>query len=200
MHVSPKYLCDTDVAIVLPFKSIQSIVFIFHVSEPIIDSIQGMGYTYQVSSQFCSDEMMIFHRKSFVSFPSLSDSSLPMCFPSRLFKELLSIKQKVQVCLSTRLMHDTYSKCCWIDNINILTWLFVVRDLPFDIYLKETYVVMKQSFIRNDEAVLEKRQCKQVSIDLLLPEHIPFAQSIFGTFTGIGSQKDFPCVLKTVWF
>jgi hypothetical protein len=31
---------------------------------------------------------------------------------------------------------------------------------------------------------------------LFLPEHITFAQSIFGTFAGIGSRKKFPCVLK----
>jgi hypothetical protein len=112
VHVSPKYLCDTDVSIVLPFERIQGIAFVFHISDPIINSIQGMGYTYQVSSQFRSNEMTIFHRKSFVSFPSLLVSRLPTCFPSRLFKELVSIKQKVQVCLSTRSMHDTYSECC----------------------------------------------------------------------------------------
>lgn len=195
-NITPKYLCDTDVAIVLPFEQIVGIAFVFHATDPIVNTIQGMGYTYQVTSQFLSNEMTIFHRKSFVSFPSLLENSLPTCFPSSLFKELLSIKQKVQVCLSTRSLHDTYSECCRIDNVNILTWCFMVRDLPLNIPLKEANVVVKRNYFRNDEAVLEKRRCKQLSVDLYLPEHISFAQSIFGTFAGVGSRKKFSCILK----
>jgi hypothetical protein len=44
-----------------------------------------------------------------------------------------------------------------VDNINILTWIFMVHNLPIDIPLKETYVVVKRSYMRNNEAVLEKR-------------------------------------------
>jgi hypothetical protein len=65
----------------------------------------------------------------------------------------------------------------------------MVCDLPVDILPKEAKVVVKPNYFRNDEAVLEKQWCKQILIDLYFLEHISFAQSIFGTFAGVGSRK-----------
>jgi hypothetical protein len=60
-NITPKHLCDTDIAIVLPFEQIEGIAFVFHVTDPIVNMIQGMGYACQVTSQFLSDEMTLFH-------------------------------------------------------------------------------------------------------------------------------------------
>jgi hypothetical protein len=196
IRTSPSYLCATDVIATVPLERILGIVFVFYVNDPILDAIQGMGSMYQVSSEYISSQMLMFHRKSFVSFPSQFDNNLPTCFPSSLFRELLSIKQKVQNCLSTRSLNDTFSESCRIDNINFLTWFFIIRDLPPSIHIEEKNVVVKHSFFKSDCFFLEKRRCNQQSFELYLPEHVPFVQSIFGTFGGIGSHQILKCTLK----
>ncbi len=131
-----------------------------------------------------------------MSFPSQFNTTLPTCFPSSLFRELLSIKQKLQLCLSTRSLNDTFSECCHVDNINLLTWLFIIKHLLPNIPLVETNDMVKQSFFKSDSFVLEKRRCNQQQIEFYLPEHMAFVQSIFGTFAGIGSRKILRCTLK----
>ena len=51
----PLYLCDTDVTMAIPVECIQGIAFVFYINDPILDAIQGMENTYQVTSQFASD-------------------------------------------------------------------------------------------------------------------------------------------------
>lgn len=194
-NVSPLHLCDTDISVVIPFEKVIGLAFVFHVTDPILDCIQGIKYTYQVSSVFLHGQMTIYHQKSFLSFPYQQPNGLPTCFPSSLFKELLTIKQRLQICLSTTSKNDTFSESCRIDNVNLLTWFFIIKDLPREVLVNEKNVIVKRTFFQNDMYVLEKRRCKEISFHLHLPEHLSYAQSIFGTFVGIGSRKKLKCSL-----
>lgn len=190
---TPTFLCDTDITKSLPFDDIVGIAFVFHVDDPVLDSIQGIRDTYQVSSMYCHGLKTIYHTKTFTSFPSQMIRGLPTCFPSSLFKEILTIKQKIQICLSTASKNDTFTESCRMDNINTLTWLYLIRDLPVDVMLEENNAVVKRTFFQDDMYVLQKRRCLQQSFHLYSPDHLRYAQMILGSFAGIGSRKKLKC-------
>jgi len=79
--------------------------------------------------------------------------------------------------------------------VNLLTWFFIIKDLPREVLVNEKNVIVKRTYFQNDMYVLEKRRCKEISFHLHLPEHLSYAQSIFGTFAGIGSRKKLKCSL-----
>ena len=184
------FICDTDMCCIIPVELIIGIAFVFHINDPTLQQMQGMRNTYQVSSKLVRETMTIHHCKSFDSFPStMPNSLLPTCFPSSLLKELLQIKQKVQICLSTKSLKDKYSTTCHIDNVNLLTWMYMIRNRPNNIAMQQKLVVTKTTFFEKDYYIQEKKRCKQQIIELHLPDHIPFFQSIFGTFAGVGIRK-----------
>jgi hypothetical protein len=79
--------------------------------------------------------------------------------------------------------------------VNLLTWFFIIKDLPREVLVNEKNVIVKRAYFQNDMYVLEKRRCKEISFHLHLLEHLSYAQSIFGTFAGIGSRKKLKCSL-----
>jgi hypothetical protein len=193
--VNPPFLCDTDAVIAIPVESIQGPAFVFHVSDPILDLVQGMKDTYQVSSVYSTSETSISHHKSFFSFPSLClNNLLPTCFPSALLKELLIIKQKVQCILNTRSMNGKCSQITHINNINYLTWMYMIHDLPCDLTMKN--VIVKRYFFRGDESVLRKERVVEQAFELTLPAHLFYAQRLFGTAAGVGTRSSHNCRLK----
>jgi hypothetical protein len=50
----PLFLCDTDICNTIPMELVQDLAFVLHVSDPMLEQMQGMGNTYQVSSHICS--------------------------------------------------------------------------------------------------------------------------------------------------
>jgi hypothetical protein len=154
-----------------------------------------MRDTFQVSSVISTAEMSISHRKTFLSFPSLcSNNLLPTCFASSLFKELMVLKQKVQCILNTRSMNGKCSQISHVKNINYLTWLYIIRDLPCELVCRN--IVVKRYYIADDEAVLQKTRATQQSFELTLPQHLIFAQRLFGSAAGIGTRTSLSCRLK----
>jgi hypothetical protein len=92
-HYLPFYVCDPDIVVVVSVTAIVGLAFMFDEDDPIVEELSGMLHTYIVSSVFISSLMIIEHKKSFHSFPSMAfPRILPSCFPSSVFHQLLSIK------------------------------------------------------------------------------------------------------------
>jgi hypothetical protein len=91
-------------------------------------------------------------------------------------------------------MNGRCSQISHINNVNHLTWLHKIRDLPCPLVSKN--VVIKRYYIHNDESVLQKVRVLQQSFELTLPTHLTFAQQLFGTAAGIGTRIFLSCRLK----
>ena len=124
---SPFYICDSDITSHIDEHSIAGLAFVFHVDDPLVSELIGISHTYRVSSCFKSSMMIIEHGKTFESFPSMAfPAVLPSCFPSTLFKQILSIKRKVQVALNSRSISGKNRVTCTVDNIDMLTWRYIL--------------------------------------------------------------------------
>jgi hypothetical protein len=195
MHSHPFYLSDTDVTVVIPIHLVQGIAFVFYINDPILDKVQGMANTFVVSSFFNTNTMTCLHERSFQSFPSLAFSQfLPACIPLQLFRQLLSIKDRVQRKLNSRYMNSRFIVSCVCENISHLTWLYIKKLLPGEVITK--LAVIKHVYMINDESVVEKVCSMQESFDLTLPDHLLAAQSIFGSSVGVDCRFLIRCSLK----
>lgn len=97
----PFYLCDSDVVSGVEFISVRGYAFVFYGSNDIYPQLHRLINTFRVTSYFRSADLCLNHEKSFKSFPSkhLPDL-LPACHPSAIFKQLISMKWKIQVKLN----------------------------------------------------------------------------------------------------
>jgi len=192
----PPYLCATDIGITIKVDSIVGLAFVFYHDDPTTQQIQGLANCYIVSSVFSSSTGRVLHIRTFLSFPSLyAGSMLLSCFPSMIFQQLMTCKQKVQMLLNTRSKVKKCSGSCIIPNIDPLTWEYMRSLLPSAHYSYRN-VVIKKSYLHNDEFMMEKYRAVQISTYLCLPEHLPMVQKLFGTAVGLGCRKIIRCSLK----
>ncbi len=91
-------------------------------------------------------------------------------------------------------MNGKCSQISHVKNINYLTWLYIIRDLPCELVCRN--IVVKRYYIADDEAVLQKTRATQQSFELTLPQHLIFAQRLFGSAAGIGTRTSLSCRLK----
>ncbi len=109
------YLCDTDVTMVIPVECIQGITFVFYINDPILDAIQGMVNTYQVTSQFASDQMMIHHRNFFLCLFHLS---LILLYPPAFLRACLGNCYQL-----SRSFNSAWAQGHWtIPLVNVAMW------------------------------------------------------------------------------
>jgi len=91
-------------------------------------------------------------------------------------------------------MNTKYIACCTCDNISKLTWEYMKSMLPNEVVKK--HVVVKHVYLNNDESVIEKARRLQECCDLTLPEHLQFAQKLFGSAVGVGCHFMVHCCLR----
>ncbi len=147
----------------------------FYINDPMLPLVQGIRDTFQVSFVvfYCWDVYQPL--KNIFSLPSFwRINLLSTCFASSLFKELMVLQKKVQCFLNTCSMNGECSQICHINNINFLTWLYIIRNLPCELVHKN--VIMKCYYIADNEAVLKKTRATQQSFELTIPDHLIFAQ------------------------
>jgi len=155
----PLYLCDSDITNVISASSIIGLAFVFYEDDPIVGEVSGVSNTYVVSSRFNSSQMLIQHSTSFSSFPSRAfPLILPSCFPSTMFKQLLSIKRKVQTAINTRSINARNRVVCTVENIDVLTWRYLMQNSPAAVVVDSD--ITKWAYIEDDNAMVRKQRCR----------------------------------------
>jgi hypothetical protein len=92
-----KYICDMDLHAMVPIRQIEGIAFVFYYNEITWEKLEGVANVYIVSLVFNSTSYTIFHKQTFLPFPSsYPNTYLLSCFPSSTLCELLGIKEAVQ--------------------------------------------------------------------------------------------------------
>lgn len=191
----PPYLCAIDRCITIATSSITGLAFVLYYNDPLVRQVIGLANTFIVSSAFSTESNIIFHARTFLSFPSLyAESQLLSCFPSMIFMQLLRVKETVQLLLHSRSKNKKCMQSCTIHNINPLTWNYMTSVLQLQ--YQEKNVVIKKNYIISDEFHMEKYRALQISTFLCLPDHLAMAQQLFGNAVGLGSRKIIKCSLK----
>ncbi len=172
---SHSYLCDSDLYEKIRISAIQGIAFVFYYTEHILEQLDGLANVYVVTSTFNSNCCTLIHEKTFHTFPSsYNNHELLSCFPSTLLRQLLNIKEVVQRMMNTRSMSSRCSQSTTIHNINPLTWYYIIRIMGAN--CRYNSVVVKRSYIKNDEFVLEKRRVTQAILFLTFPFPLEMAK------------------------
>ena len=191
----PPYLCAIDQCQIVPTNSINGLAFVLYYNDPVVRQVFGLANTFVVSSAFSPANNTLFHAKTFLSFPSLyADSQLVSCFPSMIFMQLLTVKEKLQLLLHSRSKNKKCMQSCTIPNIDRLTWEYMTTVLQVQ-YIQKN-VVIKKVYCCNDEFHMEKYRALQFSTFLCLPQHLAMAQKLFGTAIGLGCRNILKCALK----
>ncbi len=163
--------------------------------DPLVGELSGMKHTFHVSSCFFSSSMKIQHVRMFNSFPSLAfPVSFPSCFPLSKLKQLLSIKQKVQVALNTRSLSSNNRASCFINNIDPLTWRYLMQGTWA--VVEQSREILKATYMDEYECVVKNWHSVVESCMISLPEHLAFAQGIFGKTVGIDVQLIVLCSVE----
>jgi hypothetical protein len=189
------YLCDTNYYERITTSAIKGIAFVFYYTDYILDQLQGLANVYSVTSTFNSNTCTISHIKNFCPFPSsYINSQLLSCYPSTLLRQILNIKEMIQRMMNTRSMSSRCSQSTVIHNINPLTWYYMLRVMGTSCRYQN--VVIKRSYVKNDEFVLEKKRVPQAIVFLTFPLHLQMAQKVFGSGTGLGTRNVMSCSLR----
>lgn len=181
-------------------EMVTGLAFVFFEAENVLRELRGVQHTYCVTSCFYLSHMTLVHHCSFSSFPSANKDGgdVPLsCFPSTLLRELLSIKNKMQNAMNTR------SKCSkqvikiTVENISAYTWYWMIRDVPEHIIVGgNSRAVVKRTYMESDELVVQKWRDTQQFLELTFPDHMEFAQRMFGQSVGLGIRALVCCPLK----
>jgi len=92
---SPHYLCDSNITSTVTSDDLLVLAFVFYASEPVVAQLHGMANTFQVtSSYFDMGRMILIHDWTFTPIP-LQAPMIPTCFPSTLYSQILTIKNKL---------------------------------------------------------------------------------------------------------
>ncbi len=194
----PIYLCDTDYVVTITVDMVKGLAFVFYRTDNMVRQLNGVQHTYCVSSCFYSQHMCLVHHCSFRAFPSVSQDEiqvLPSCFPSNIMREYLVIKNKLQTCMNTRSMSRKNMVKFTVENINALTWYWMIRDAPADVIREDLSAIMKVTFMESDSLVVQKWKDRQQCVALTFPQHLDFAKRLFGDTFGLGVRKLLCCPL-----
>lgn len=102
--------------------------------------------TTMFSSCFKFTTVVFEHGKAFKSFFSTAfPAVLPSCFPSTLLKQILCIKQQMQVALNSRSVTGKNQFTCTVDNIDALAWNYSMQDSPAPVV--QSNAVLKKHFL-----------------------------------------------------
>jgi hypothetical protein len=191
----PFYLCDTDLTLNdVPVGNILGLAFVFHDSSSIINEISGMKYTYRVTSCVWFTQNLITHGTTFKTFPSERFPSLLMsCFPLIIFSQLLWLKQELQRLLNTRSLSSRNSAVAKIHNIDMYTWIYLLRDCPIVPQLGS--VVSHGGCVSFDEYIQRSFREPQLSFWVGNTNHLAYVQGLFGLSFGIGVRFTVSCRL-----
>jgi hypothetical protein len=180
----PSYLCDSSIVVDVPVCQVCGLAFVFYEKDDIVRQLEGMKHTYCVSSYFDSDSLTIKHQRSFSSFPSTFHAVLPTCFPSMIFEQMLKIKYKMQLALNTRSGKTRKIVTFQVENINQVTWENITADLPVALLKSER--IINFFFIEKGDLIVQKKKVSALSFELKNPDHMQFAQKLFGKYVGLG--------------
>jgi len=95
----------------------------------VVAQLNGMANTFQISSFFDTCKMIVTHDRTFAPFPSQA-SMIPTCYPSNLFSQIITIKNKLHRIMNSRSMNARNYTTIQVDCINIYTWAYMKSHLP----------------------------------------------------------------------
>jgi hypothetical protein len=191
----PHYLCNTDVVENnLPSSDVLGLAFVFYDADPVVEQLAGIAHTYRVSSCVWFAHGCLQHQKTFQSFPSIRFLNLLLsCFPSTVFSQILGLKNMLQRLLNTRTLNSRNTVVGNISNFGRYDWAYLSMITEAEEVV--TTAVIRNYFLNGDELVVQSTQEEQRKIWLVEPEHLSFAQKLFGVTVGIGVRFTVPCRL-----
>ena len=191
----PHYLCDTDLIVNdVHIGTIIGLAFVFYDTSSKIKDILGMKNTYRVTSCVWFSRHLITHGNTFKPFPSERFPSIILsCFPSTLFSQLICVKHELQRVINTRSLSSKNSATVRINNIDMYTWMYMLKGAPVAIEAGE--VVSRGTRLNYDEFTQYTRRETQLSLWIGDSHHLAFAQALFGLSFGIGVRFTVSCRL-----
>jgi hypothetical protein len=141
-----------------------------------------MANTFQVSSFFDTCKMILTHDRTFAPFPSQA-SMIPTCYPSNLFSQIITIKNKLHRIMNSRSMNARNYTTIQVDCINIYTWAYMKSHLPPPTIEN---VICQIVYVGQDDGIAEKFRGLLEVISLIFPHHLQMAQDVFGSSVGVG--------------
>jgi len=118
---TPHYLCDSDITSTVTSDDVLGLAFVFYASDPVVAQLNGMANTFQVSSFFDTCKMIVTHDWTFAPFSSQA-SMIPTCYPSNLFSQILTIKNKLHRKMNSWSMNVRNYTTIQVDCIDQYTW------------------------------------------------------------------------------
>jgi len=117
---TPHYLCDSDITSTVTSDDVLGLAFVFYASDPVVAQLNGMANTFQVSSFFDTCKMIVTHDWTFAPFSSQA-SMIPTCYPSNLFSQILTIKNKLHQIMNSWSMNAQNYTTIQVDCIDPYT-------------------------------------------------------------------------------
>jgi hypothetical protein len=97
---------------------------------------------------------------------------------------MLKIKYKMQLALNTRSGKTRKIVTFQVENINQVTWENITADLPVALLKSER--IINFFFIEKGDLIVQKKKVSALSFELKNPDHMQFAQKLFGKYVGLG--------------
>ncbi len=158
----PHYICDTDIILYnIPSSNVIGLAFVFYDTSPRIREISGMRNTYRVTSCVWFSQNVITHGVTFKPFPSEHFPSILLsCFPSMIFTQLTCVKQELQCVLNTQSLNSKNSAVVHISNIDMYTWMYIMKDLP--VIIEAGDAITRLGVVHFDEFIQTSRNVRFV--------------------------------------
>jgi hypothetical protein len=186
---TPHYLCDSDITSTVTSDVVLGLAFVFYACDSVVAQLHGMANTFQVTSYFDTRRMIIIHDWTFSPFPSQA-SMIPTCFPSNLFSQILTIKNKLHRVMNSRSMNARNYATIQVDCIDPYTWAYMKSLLPPPTIDNLFFQIV---YIGRDDVIAEKFRGPQELISLSFPHHLKIAQDVFGSSIGVGFRCHLSC-------
>jgi hypothetical protein len=161
---TPFYLCDTDIVVNnVSLDSIIGLAFVFYDSSPMVRQVIGMKNTNRVTSCVWFSQHIFTHGVTFKPYPSERFQGLLMsCFPSMIMSQLLCVKRELERLMNTRSLSSRNTAVVHINNIDMYTWNYMMKDAPVAIEAKT--VVSRAGHVHLNEFIQQSWREPQFSL------------------------------------